>query len=69
MPNDIVMIRDTDNCNRARFNRRMVLNVKHTRERRSKDKCLQWSTPSPISVFSLLVVALNDDVFIFFLIN
>ena len=41
MPNDIVMIRDTDSCNRARLNRQMVLNVKHTRERRSMDKCLR----------------------------
>ena len=40
-PIDVAMIRDTNSCNRERLNRRMVLNVKHTRERNSNDKCLQ----------------------------
>ena len=50
-PNDIAMIHDTDSCNRARLNRRMVLNLKHTMERSSNDKCLRGSTPSLINVF------------------
>ena len=40
-PNDVAMIHDTNSCNRATLNRRMVLNVKHTTERNSNDKCLQ----------------------------
>ena len=39
-PNDIAMIHDTNSCNRARLNRRMVLNRNHTQESSSNDKCL-----------------------------
>ena len=40
-PNHIAMTHDIDNCDRARLNRRIVLNLKHTRERSSNDKCLR----------------------------
>ena len=40
-PNDIAMIHDTDSCNKARLNRQMVLNLNHTWESSSNDKCLQ----------------------------
>ena len=39
-PNDIAMIHDTNSCNRARLNRRMVLNRNRTQESSSNDKCL-----------------------------
>ena len=40
-PTDIEMIHDTSSYNRARLNRRMVLNLNHTQESSSNDKCLR----------------------------
>ena len=64
-PNDIAMIHETYNCNRARFYRRMVLNLNHTRESSKNAQCLRRSTPSFIIVFSHSIVELNGDVFSF----
>ena len=64
-PTDIAMIHETYNCNRARLNRRMILNLNHTRESSKNAQCLRRSTPSLIIVFSHLIVELNVDVFSF----
>ena len=59
---DIAMIHDTDSCQRARLNKRMVFNLNCTRESSSNAQCLRRSTPSVINVFSHSVVGLNGDV-------
>ena len=64
-PNDIAMTHETYNCNRARLNRRVVLNLNRTRESSKNAQCLRRTTPSLIIVFSHSIVELNGDIFSF----